>query len=484
MRLESIRHRELAIDSWTLRPGQTWCVWGGNGSGKSQLAALVAGKDEPRSGQVLERPARVSWVSFETQQARFEEELRNDETDITDSVDIGTTGLELLMQSGCSKQRAIESARQHRVSGLLEKGYRMFSSGEIRRMLLLKEMLSQPDLLVLEEPFEGLDYAARNSIDQTCGRLVAEGQAILLLVSQRQDVASWVTHVMLLGSGTVVASAVKKEVLALGREPSLAGVAGARSPLLPEPITPVADLASPLVRMQNTRVVYGSGVQFQGVDWKLMAGEHTIVTGPNGAGKSTLLQLITGDHPQCYNNGLTVFGFRRGSGESVWDIKRHIGLVSAALHRDHRISGNALSVVVSGLHDSIGLYRKPDPAHVEHAMQWLTAIGLGDHSQKTFRRLSWGQQRLVLIARGLIKQPPLLILDEPTQGLDDANRQLVLGFVQRLVDLQRTTVLFVSHREDEHLALFKRRLAFVPCAESGVHFELCTPTLPRANVLG
>ena len=471
IRLEGVRSRNLSIESWALHSEEVWCVWGGNASGKSQIAALLAG-EEPSSGEVVDRPRSVSWLSFETQQARFEEELRNDDSDITDIIDIGTTGLELLQQSGCSKLEAVESAREHGLMSLLNKGYRVLSSGETRRLLLLKEILSKPELLILDEPFDGLDVKASAEVSEVCARLVSQGQAMLLLVSQQQDIVPWVTHLALLQAGEIVASGERRAVLELPETQHLMRLSNSREIKLPTPITASARSFTTLVKMENTRVKYGETVQFRDFSWELKAGEHTILSGPNGAGKSTLLQLITGDHPQCYGNGLTVLDYARGSGESVWDIKRHIGIVSAALHRDHRISGTVLSVVVSGFYDSIGLYREPDTSYVAHAKLWLRVIGLSEQASLPFLKLSWGQQRLVLIARGLIKQPPLLILDEPTQGLDDLNRHLVLTLVRRLVDLQRTTVLFVSHREDEHLSLFRRRIEFCASAEPQIRFTL------------
>ncbi|MEX1058751.1 MAG: ATP-binding cassette domain-containing protein, partial [Natronospirillum sp.] len=229
---------------------------------------------------------------------------------------------------------------------------------------------------------------------------------------------------------------------------------------------------TPLVELKNGRVAYGDSVQFTGVDWSFMPGEHSQIQGPNGCGKSTLLKLITGDHPQCYANDLTVFGHRRGSGESIWDIKKHIGYVSNDLHRDYRVAGNALTAVISGLTDSIGLYQGIGEHEAQLAHQWLHIVGLGHKAQTALRDLSTGEQRLVLIARALIKQPPLLILDEPTMGLDDLNRFRILAVVERILRDGPTTLLFVSHRADEQLALIQRQLVFVPAQDGTALYAL------------
>jgi molybdate transport system ATP-binding protein len=183
-------------------------------------------------------------------------------------------------------------------------------------------------------------------------------------------------------------------------------------------------------------------------------GQHTLVTGPNGSGKSTLLQLITGDHPACYQNDLTLFGIKRGSGESIWDLKKDMGIVGSELHRNYHVPGSALSVVLSGYFDSIGVYRQASPGQTAEAMAWLERINMKEKARTSFRDLGFADQRLVLIARALIKLPRLLILDEPTQGLDESNRKAVLDFIEAIAGENICTILYVSHRADEFRDFF------------------------------
>jgi molybdate transport system ATP-binding protein len=183
-------------------------------------------------------------------------------------------------------------------------------------------------------------------------------------------------------------------------------------------------------------------------------GDHTLVTGPNGSGKSTLLQVITGDHPACYTNDLTIFGIRRGTGESIWDVKQHMGIMSSDLHRNFRVPGSVLSCILSGLFDSIGLYSQVTPAQKRLAFYWLERLGLKKAAATAFRDLAHADQRLVLIARALIKTPRLLVLDEPTQGLDEQNRAAILDFLADMAAEAKGTILYVSHREDEFRSFF------------------------------
>ena len=181
-----------------------------------------------------------------------------------------------------------------------------------------------------------------------------------------------------------------------------------------------------------------------------------MVTGKNGAGKSTLLQMVTGDCPQCFSNDVTVFGFQRGNGETIWDIKKHIGIVSSDLHRSYRVRSDALTVIASGFFDSIGLYKQISQYQLNIALQWLRILGLEAHQETLFQDLSYGEQRLLLIARALVKSPLLLVMDEPTQGLDDINRIRVLALLEKIATTNASTILYVSHREDEQLPLFSQ----------------------------
>ncbi len=420
----------------------------------------------PDAGQLTGRPARVHWLSLEQQQALYERELERDETDLTDVPDQGTPVRALLAEIDPDPEAVAATARLLGLTGLLERGYRLLSSGEGRRVMLGRALLEQPDLLLLEEPFEGLDAGAHAELARALGELAATGWRLVLLVGQRQDIADWATHIALLDHGRLALTGLAEDIRNHPDWQAATELMQAPAPELP-PRQSEFQLShwppeEPLVRLLNGRVAYGDTLQFEGFDWALYPGEHTQIMGPNGCGKSTLLKLVTGDHPQCYANDLTVFGYRRGSGESIWDIKKHLGYVSTDLQRDYRVAGNVVTAVISGLTDSIGLYQATGQKELDLALQWLDCVGLADKARQPLRGLSSGEQRLVLIARALIKQPPLLILDEPTLGLDDLNRFRVLAVVERLLRDGPTTLLFVSHRQDEQLALIRRHLVFQP----------------------
>lgn len=472
---------QVAVEAiqWSIQPGEAWAVLGTNACGKSTLGRLIAGEIEPSEGNIDERPASVQWLSLESQQALYERELYRDDTDFMDHLDDGTPILKLLQESSTNEDLCLSVAKQLNIEHLLSRGYRALSTGEGRRVLFAQALLAKPDLLILDEPFEGLDADSRNDMHVLINQLIATEVGVLLLVNQQADVCTGVSHITLMDRGQFVYCGDKPDELesAWRHLSHLTTSDIALPPRQSEFQLQHWPAEKPLVDLKAGFVQYDETYQFKNFDWTLFPGQHTQVRGPNGCGKSTLLGLITGDHPQCYRNDLEVLGFKRGSGESIWQIKKHLGYVSGTLHRDYRVSGNTLTALVSGLMDSIGVYQAVGKSESELGMQWLSLIGLADKWNVSFKQLSMGEQRLVLIARALIKQPPLLILDEPTQGLDDFNRFYVLAVVEKIIEHGESTLLFVSHRSDETLATVQSELHFAPTNEQNCLFNIQSTTV-------
>lgn len=464
--------------NWRLTAQESWALLGTNASGKSTIARLLTQELAPDSGTVDTQNRRVEWVSLESQQVLYERELYRDDTDFMDQLDEGTSVKMLLMESCPWSERSEQLVDTLQLGHFLNRGYRMLSSGEGRRVMLARALLSEPDLLILDEPFEGLDEQSRRDLHGVLNNLIGQGQTLLLLVNQRADIVSQCTHLALLDKGQLLFTGPMPDDL----EQQWQHLLQVRQHKVELPARQSNyQLAhwqqdQALVELTNGFVQYDETFQFQQFNWRLMPGQHTQIQGPNGCGKSTLLGLVTGDHPQCYRNALTVLGFKRGQGESIWQIKKHIGFVSGNLHRDYRVSGNVLTAVISGLTDSIGVYQAVGDTETQLAMAWLGVIGLAAKWNCAFKSLSMGEQRLVLIARALIKQPPLLILDEPTQGLDDFNRFYVLALVEKILGSGPTTLLFVSHRQDESMACIQQRLVFTPSQQQGTLYTLTPQT--------
>ena len=201
--------------------------------------------------------------------------------------------------------------------------------------------------------------------------------------------------------------------------------------------------------MNKVSIRYGERTILDELDWTVHKGEKWALTGENGSGKSTLLSLICADNPQSYACDISLFGRKRGTGESIWEIKKHIGYVSPEIHRAYLKNIPAIDIVASGLHDSVGLYVRPKPEQRVVCEHWMNVFGIEELKDRSFLQLSSGEQRLVLLARAFVKEPDLLILDEPLHGLDDNNRKLVKEIIDTYVRKEGKTLIMVSHYEEE-----------------------------------
>ena len=464
--------RLLNLNDLRLAGGQSWAFVGANGSGKSSLARALAGELTPEKGDFISQFARPTRLSLEQLQKLVTDEWQRNNTDLLSEGedDTGRTALEIIQDEIKDNARAQALAERFRISYLLDRRFKYLSTGETRKVLLCQALMKQPDLLILDEPFDGLDVASRASLTETLASLQQPDVALVLVLNRFDDIPDFIQQVGVLAECTLTHVGARDAILAEALVAQLAHSEQLEGMALPEPDAPdqLPQLAedAPRVILRNGVVSYNDKAVINGLSWQVNAGEHWQIVGPNGAGKSTLLSLVTGDHPQGYSNDLTLFGIRRGSGETIWDIKQHIGYVSSSLHLDYRVSVNVRTVILSGFFDSIGLYQAVSERQKALARQWLALLGMDNAlADAPFHSLSWGQQRLVLIARALVKHPALLILDEPLQGLDPINRQLVRRFVDILIGEGRTQLLFVSHHAEDAPRCITHRLSFVPAAE-------------------
>lgn len=453
--MEAVSDGRLLVERFTVCRDETWCVFGDNLSGIDRFVEMIRHPDNPAiSSEQLQLPGNVGIVSFRDQQELFEQEVRNDDSDFLDCVDPGTPAREFL--ANLEENRPL--VEQFNLVHVLDSGYRQLSSGEGRKLLILKAVTAGAVHLIIENPYDGLDFASCAEFDRIMAVLVERDIAVLLVLSSRADIPDWCTHLAWLHKGRLVHSGPRTEILE--QIENRTDSADWSQILQLRRNETDHGVHEELVRLVSGRARYGERIIFSELDFSVVRGQHTLVSGPNGAGKSTLLSVLTGDHPDCYTNELYLFGTRRGSGESIWEIKKQMGIVSPALHREHYIPGNALQIVVSGFFDSIGLYSRPSQEQWQLARAWLGVIGLSDFERQPFRSLGYGEQRLILIARALIKMPKLLVLDEPTHGLDDVNRANLLDFLEMVVDRQISTIVYVSHRRDEFRAFFRQHIRF------------------------
>jgi len=458
--IQGLAAQGLHIPWFAARSGEAWCLVGANSSGITLLCDVITGEPVDFQAEVLQLPAEIGVLSFKRQQAIFEAELRQDNTDFLDRIDPGTPARDFLARP----EEHRELIELFALDQVLDRGYRQLSSGQARKLRLLQLITHGASLLVLENPYEGLDQASCLELDRVLARLQQQGLNILTFVNNTGDIPSWCSHLAAVLEGRIALQGLLDEVLPavqrlLWRQPARFRVSVEE--LRREIPTGGRDESGPnLLTLTRGFARYGEIEVFNNLNLTVNQGDHTLITGPNGCGKSTLLQIITGDHPLCYVNELMLFGRQRGGGESIWEVKRQMGIVSPDLHRNHRVAGSALAIVVSGLFDSIGLYARPTPGQQQLALKWLQRLSLADRAGVSFRRLDYGEQRLILLARALIKVPRLLILDEPTQGLDAPNRMALLDFLAEIAAENLCTIVYVSHRPDEYRRFFTQQVQF------------------------
>lgn len=455
------KHYRLTQITWQLELGQHWVILGGNGAGKSALAAILCGVGEAISGSIQGLPIKTALVSFEEQAKLIEQERKKDDADILDVIPEGTPVKDLLALPNADPERLAELIELFKFQPLLERGFRKLSTGETRKLMLIRALACRPELLVLDEPFEGLDLASVGLLTGLLAKL-AEQTRIVMVLNRVDEIPSFITHMAYMEHGQLLHCVAVNDPVASADLQQLLHLKNTdlTIPLAPrEHRPPALDPSQPLVRLRKARIAYDEKVIFTDLDWTIQAGEHWQVTGPNGSGKTCLLNLITGDHPQCYTNDIFVFGMQRGTGESIWQIKQYIGYVSSGLQWEYRVSINVRNVIISGFYDSIGLYQKYTDRERRLAEEWLSLLGMSERAHEPFSQLSYGDQRLVLIARAMVKHPTLLILDEPCLGLDDLNRQLVLALIEKICLGSETTVLYVNHRAQDNIAGIHQHLA-------------------------
>lgn len=454
-----------------LAPDQHWAVVGANGSGKSALGKLLCNALPVFSG-ASRVPESSAYVSFEKIDEILAEERYNDDSDFLGYVTEGTrVDRFILSGTDADEARLAELAQELSFTKILERGIKFLSTGEMRKTLICKALLQDPELLVLDEPFDGLDRDSSAVLKQLISRLIERGTQVVLLLNRFSEIVPETTHIAYIKECRIFMSGAREEMLASEALRRFHAFHYTLPAVLPEVDTarsaPPLVPGEPLIDMKNVSVRYGEKQILSGVTWTVREGEHWKISGPNGSGKSTLLSLISGDNPQAYANDISLFGRKKGSGESVWDIKKRIGLVSTSLQQEYRVAGTVKVAVISGMYDSIGMYSRYTLRQQEIALEWLDILHMGHRKDHAFRDLSYGEQRLVLLARAMVKQPDLLILDEPCQGLDDVNREMVLKLIDHLGRTGNTRILYVNHNADDRIPCITNSMELVPAQGGG-----------------
>ncbi|WP_372880360.1 ATP-binding cassette domain-containing protein [Psychromonas sp.] len=464
---QSDNNLTLNVEELTLQRGESLLVVGDNASGKSLLAQILLGCIKDYSGSVR-LTEKHSSLSFELEAVTLEyDRLHDDSEYLEGGVDWGRSARQVICQDNSDNIVVTDDFDKIisllAIENLLDKPFKILSTGETRKVLMARALLCKPQLLILDEPYAGLDIGSQAQLTKVLNQLIAEGLSIILFDFYHSSLPGEIKKLVYLREGEIKLSGNREEIIASPQWKTLTQSHYTLPHHLPDCISyDHINKTLPLVDLVNVSVSFAENSVFKDLNWQFNQGEHWQIAGPNGSGKSTLLAMISGDSSKAYGQDITLFGVKRGSGESIWDIKRHYGVVGAQLHRDYRVSTNLLHTVLSGFFDSIGLYETPKQSQIEIARQWLLLLGLADKENTSFNALSYGEQRLALIARAVVKLPLILILDEPCQGLDNYNRVKVLALIDYIAANSATHILFVSHDPRDKLLCLTHQLEFLP----------------------
>lgn len=462
-------HRMKAPINFALEAGEHMAIVGPNGGGKSELVNTIIGKYpllmndveydfSPRSSTMAFD--NIRYMAFrdtygDTAEGSYYYQQRWNSQD----ADIYPTISELMPEGGDPEMRRKLYALFN-IEEMLDKTSILLSSGEMRKFHLTKALLGNPRVLILDNPFIGLDASTRSQLRQLLEALIRESDLQLVLVlSKAEDIPAFITHVVHV-EGMTCGEKLTLSAYQHARQSSPLSILdeARKQRLLALPRRTDDMEAEKIVELRNVSIRYGKRTILKGLDWTVKRGECWALSGENGAGKSTLLSLVCADNPQSYACDITLFDRRRGTGESIWEIKKHIGYVSPEMHRAYLKNLPATDIVASGLHDSVGLYRRTQPEHHAVCEWWMDIFGIAHLRDRDFLTLSSGEQRLCLLARAFVKDPQLLILDEPLHGLDARNGALVKEVIDTFCHRPGKTLIIVSHYDEELPACITHRL--------------------------
>lgn len=481
-----VRDRQVVSDvRWAIGRDEHWAVLGPNGAGKSTLAKSLFGRVAAVGGRIRCRFAEnhssypaanskfIGYVSPDSLEEILEKENFRDEARyfsgridrVTTAAGIILNGLKQSASGEAAENRLQEIARRLVIRPLLERNIRSLSMGEMRLVLIARALMKSPRLLILDEPFDGLDGVARRRLIETLDGLMQDKIRVVLITQRIREIIPGITHVLFLKQGALYRSGRKQDMLRPALISRVFGVPPAAETTGSRPVkkggadpdrtqrratpVPAVDESCPLVAMKNVTVKYGDAVIIDNLTWQMNRGENWLLRGPGGAGKTTLMKLISGDNLQKYANDVRVLTDDSAGAANLWEVKRHLSMVSPDMHFRFRKGMRAVDVVQSGFHDTFGPYRRCSAEQIDSARYWIDALGISPLVDKPFDTLSHGQRQMALIARAMVKSPVLLMLDEPCEGLDVAHRHRLLEIIDFIGHHTRSSLIYAAYDNEE-----------------------------------
>jgi molybdate transport system ATP-binding protein len=452
----------------TIRPGEHWAVIGKSGSGKTTLLKTLSGHHaisggtitSPQAMKIFKEPTEnvkqnywhhfAAWVDskphFRTGDGvtQIYYQQRFNAGDAAAVLNAGDYLLQIKSAYETSEEKYTQIVKMLSFTPQLEKPLIQLSSGETRRLMIAAALLKRPNLLLMDMPTTGLDTEGKAMFENLLIELSAAGCTVII-TTLANNIPKAINIVAVLKDGKIEKQYLRSVYNAEDAMPDdhfEMDIAQLNHLFPPTAVHPF----DTLIKLKNVTIKYGESIIIDNLNWEVLPGEKWAVVGPNGAGKSTLLSLINADHPQAYANEIYLFDRKRGTGESIWDIKKNTGFVSAELFQYFPTEQNCLQIIESGFYDTMGLFRQSHPEKEKRCAEWMQLFEIGSYSRKLFNQLPTGAQRLVLLIRALVKNPALLILDEPAQGLNDYQQQHFKSIISHICKNEGMSMLYVTHQ--------------------------------------
>lgn len=445
--------------SFTIQSDEQWAIVGPAGSGKTTLLKALTGRQHYTGRVTLHEnnPAIRKKVVLVEQQHHFKNlsntsnfyyQQRFNSQDSGDAITVAEDIEIALSKNIAAKDLLTELVELFDIKRLFAERLIQLSNGENKRLQIVKALLLQPAFLLLDNPFTGLDVNSRKRLEEVLDEVGKKGIHIMMVTSA-SHLPFFITNVLSLSiNGAYTTHAISPAKWNEAHKKPAATFSFDHELL--HQLTSNNKHASFefAVRMQHVNIQYDHKI-LDDINWEVRNGERWSLSGPNGSGKSTLLSLVNADNPQAYANDIYLFDRKRGTGESIWDIKKKTGFVSPELHIYFEKGTNCFDVVASGLFDTIGLFRKINEQQSLLLTKWMQLLKIEHLRRKFLNQLSNSEQRLVLLARALVKNPPLLILDEPCQGLDEEQAIMFKEIINEICVTGNKTLIYVSHYANE-----------------------------------
>jgi molybdate transport system ATP-binding protein len=468
--------------TWKWNSGRHWAFVGPVGAGKSTFLKVLEGAFRITSGErKITRP--ILRVSFQDslgafQASKYFYQQRFNFIEAQDSLTVKDFLADHPSIDTKDWQQVVELFE---LGDLLEKEVIALSTGQNRRLRIARALLRKPEILLLDDPFSGMDSRRRDFLSTYLERLAQQG-IHLGIACRAEEIPNVCTHRALLHQGQIIDTCEVPPPHAASENGSISHPASTQGTsshsesneqiklppvthqeklmFAPQPLpknlpsSSAGDPHTPILELENVRVQYGERSILEGVNWIIHRGERWALFGENGAGKSTLLSLIVGDHPQVYSNKVKLWGRSRGSGESIWEVKQRIGFFSSEFQMYFPREVLVWQALGTGLFD--GVYsRRLENSERDRVDSLLQHFGIFHLRERPLVALSAGEQRIALLARAMIKQPALLILDEPFQGLDWRTIEFLKVQIESILDPEQT-LIFVTHDPQELLPSIQR----------------------------